>query len=240
MKFTLQFDETSNVKTKKELQIRVIYWSDADSIVVNRYLETRFIEKGDGDTLFKYLISSLDSNNLSLKQILTLAIDGPNVNKKVMRLFQEKLKDLNHKSLINIGSCSIHTVHNAYLKGLDSLFLDVSDFIIKIYYFFHHKDLRWSNYEKIQNDLKLPGHKFEKHVSTRWLTIGPAAERILEQYSGLEEYFLKFIPIKDSSTAKKQSYSDILQYLKDPSLKCILHFTSYVAHMFVVFENMFA
>lgn len=91
--FTLQYDETSNLKNKKELQIRVQYWSNTQNLVVNRHLITYFIEKADAFTLLKYLFKALDSHNLSLKKVLALSSDGPNVNKKVFRLFQEKLKN---------------------------------------------------------------------------------------------------------------------------------------------------
>ena len=91
--FTLQYNETGNVKSKKELQIRVQYWSDMENSIVNRHLVTYFIEKADAVTLLKYLLESLDSHNLSIKKVLALSSDGPNVNKKVFRLFLEKLKD---------------------------------------------------------------------------------------------------------------------------------------------------
>lgn len=231
-KVTIQFDETSNVKTKKELQIRIIYWSDLLGLIVNRHLETRFIERGNAATIFENLENSLDSNRLLQKQILTLARDGPNVNKTVFNKFQEKNKLLNIQPLVDIGSCTIHTIHNAFLKGLESLSIDISDFIIKVYYFFHHKDLRWSNYQKVQQNLNLPAHSFEKHISTRWLTMGPAADRILEQWTGLEEYFLKFIPSQDPKTSEKESYKDVIKYLKNPFLKCFLAFVSYMANIF--------
>ena len=73
--------------------------------------------------------------------------------------------------------------------------------------------------------------KFEKHCSTRWLTLGPACNRILEQMPVLKEYYLKFIAIKNSKTAKKQSYLDIVKYLQNPYIEPILHFTSYAAEI---------
>ena len=224
VKFTLQFDETSNVKTKKELQIRVIFWSNTEKKVVNRYLETKFIERGTGEIIFNNLLSTLDSKGLRLNQILTLAMDGPNVNKKVFRLFQEKLKELKYKNMIDIGSCDIHSMHNAFLKGLESMSVDVSDFIFQIHHFFIKEDSRYTEYEKIQEDLKLPSHRSIVHVPSRWLTIGQSAERLLEQFPGLTEYFLKFIPKKYPKTLPAQC-AEIIKYLKNPIIKCILQFT---------------
>lgn len=106
--------------------------------------------------------------------------------------------------------------------------LDISDFIIKVFYFFHNQHLRCKNFEKIQTDLKLPKHTFIKHISTRWLTIGPAAERVIEQLPALNEYFLKYIPRKEIATIKKQSYLDIIKYLKDTFLRPTLEFILYI------------
>ena len=61
----------------------------------------------------------LDSNFL-----LQLAMDGPNVN----TCFQEKLlKDLEEeldKSVLKLGTCSLHPVHTAFRKGINKLSFD--------------------------------------------------------------------------------------------------------------------
>ena len=194
--FSLLFDDTSNVKSKKEMQIRIRLWSHSENLVVCPHLQTYFIGSTTGQILFDHLNKSLDTNNLPMKRVLTLGCDGPNVNKTVLRLFQENLKSLNFKPLINRGTCEIHTAHNSFLKLCDCLSLDVSDFIIKIYYFFHKRDVRCETYETIEQDLNVPQHKFLKHISTRWLTLGPAAKRIEEQLPALSYYFLKYLPPK--------------------------------------------
>lgn len=105
---TLQFDESGNVQSKKELQIRTIFWSNVDNCVVNRYLGTYFIEKGDGHTILKYLIKALDDNGLKINKTLFLAMDGPNVNKKVFRLYQ---KIFFHKFLFLIKLYTYYSTH---------------------------------------------------------------------------------------------------------------------------------
>lgn len=109
-------------------------------------------------------MKALDSHGLSLKKLLILGSDRPNVNKMILRLFQENLKKLGCKCFIDIGTCLFHVAHNSFQKGLS---YNIDDLIIKVYYFFEKSDLRCQNYEKIQADLKLPKHKFSKHVRTR-------------------------------------------------------------------------
>lgn len=146
---TIQFDETCNNKNFKELQIRVIYWSESERLVVNRHLETKFIERATGEKLFEHLMQSMDSNGLTMKRVLTLGRDGPNVNKKVARLFVEKCKELHLKKMLDFGSCYLHIVNNAFLSRLKELSIDVGDLIENIKKFFDRSDLRQRHFEKI-------------------------------------------------------------------------------------------
>lgn len=49
-RFTVAFDETTNSAGEKELQIAIRFWSISKKIVVNRHLETFFINDGKGET----------------------------------------------------------------------------------------------------------------------------------------------------------------------------------------------
>ena len=128
------------------------------------------------------------------------------------------------KPLFDIGTCEIHIVHNFFLKGCDVLNLDISDCIVKVFYYFHHRDVRVETFEKIQGDLNLPKHVFIKHVSTRWLTLGPAAERMDEQLIAVDHYFLRYIPKNEKATQEKRKYIDIKKCLEDAHLKVSLQF----------------
>jgi len=77
---------------------------------------------------------AIENANLSLSKLLMLGCDGTNVNKKVIRLMYEQV--LLHKSnkLIDIGTCSIHMIHNAFFKGITKFDEEAEQFIIAIYY----------------------------------------------------------------------------------------------------------
>ena len=228
----LEFDETSSESSKKELQTRVQFWSKSTGKVENHFLEAYFIENGKADTIHKYLLQALNSSNISPQKVITLSMDGPPVNKKVFKLFNEHLKKSDSKPLLDVGSCSIHFVHNGFLNGIDELTLDVSDYIVKVFYFFYHKDVRRSKYKAIQEKLEVKQHNFEKHIETRWLTLGPAAEKMMGQMPALEEYFLRYIPLNDKKTMKTKRYLDIKEYLDNPLLIFYLKFASYTAEIF--------
>ena len=66
-------------------------------MIINWHLVTYFIQRGTGDVIFSFLMKALDEHGISLKQVLTLSRDGPNVNKTIFSLFQNKLKNQNLK-----------------------------------------------------------------------------------------------------------------------------------------------
>ena len=45
-----------------------------------------------------------------------------------------------------------------------------------------------------KRSLVIPTHAFLKQVDSRWLTLKPALEMIIEQWPGLIQYFLTDLP----------------------------------------------
>ena len=52
--------------------------------------------------------------------MVALGTDGPNTMKKVHRLFNEKLEGLRGYGLLEIGTSSLHIVHNAFGKAFET------------------------------------------------------------------------------------------------------------------------
>jgi hypothetical protein len=107
-----------------------------------------------------------------------------------------------------LGSCNLHICHNVFLKGLEAFGLDVDDFIINLYYFFHGWPQRQEDYLKIQVELKISTSKFIKHIKTRWLTMLDSCQRVLEQWPAIRKYFHIHSVQKEAvdQYAKIQSY----------------------------------
>lgn len=131
----------------------------------------------------------------------------------------EEMKIIRKKPLLEIGSCNIHISHNAFLKGLQEYGSDVQDFVLDLYYFFHGWPQREEDFQMIQDQLGLPKHKFIKHVTSRWLTLSDAAQRIIEQWLAIKKYFSNFIPSKRRDLTKTKRYQSICQSLSDQTFK---------------------
>lgn len=244
--FSLMYDETVNKSGAKELQLRIRYWSSHEEKVVTRHLDTTYMYHATAEDLYKNINCVIDKLNLSRQKFVMLGSDGPNVNKKVWRLINEDIKLANinkkcniNKGLANIGVCSIHTIHNAFLKGLEKLGHNCSDLIIAVKNFFKDRPSRWEDYQKIQIKMKVPQHCFIKHVSSRWLTLSDAAQRLLEQWKAVEHYFLKYIPKSCPNLEKTNTYKTIYNFLKSSRMKAEIIFVISSANLFTKFTGVF-
>lgn len=114
-----------------------------------------------------------------------------------------------------------------------------SDLIVAIKYFFKDKPLRWKEFGNIQSKLNIPRNHFVKHISTRWLTIAPAAARLMEQWMAIEEYFLKYIPKNCPYIEKTATYKPIRDFIKKLTMKAQIRFVIYSAKLFSFFTEKF-
>ncbi|CAI6357860.1 unnamed protein product [Macrosiphum euphorbiae] len=239
--YTLMFDETTNVTGAKELQIAVRYWSSRSNCIVCHHLKTFFIGKATGEDLFFKLKEALTSFDLSLHKLIMVGSDGPNINKKVLRLMNEELWIIRKKKLIDIGFCNIHLLHNAFLKGLKVFGENVSDLIVLMHNFFDGWPSRLEDFERIQTEMNMPNLRFIKHCSSRWLTIEPAANRLLLLWDAVNHYFLKYVPLKVHSLSKSPSFIRIASLLKKDALmlKAEIEFVLMSSKIFTRFTGSF-
>src|SRR5215469_14689484 len=223
-------------KAKKSFKLR----SDSKCLVISRHLQTFFIGKADAQTLYEKINNAISNAKLQFSKILMIGSDGPNVNKTVHKLFNDELIATRSHGLVNIGTCHIHIVHNAYLNALQAFGQDASDLTVSVYNYFDGWPSRVEEYAKIQEVHKLPQKKFLKHSPSRWLSFHCAAERLIEQWVGLEQYFLKFIPSnKNKSVINSSSYQKIRALLQCSTMKAQLHLAMSSAENFPTFTESF-
>jgi len=237
--YVLGFDETTNAGSQKELQIVVRYWSKDCERIVNRHLKTYFIGTATAKDIFNKLCEALENCQLPKKQLLMISCDGPNVNKSVKNLMAEERSLLSQKPLEEIGTCNIHIMHNAFKRGMDELGENASNLIFQVHDFFHGWPSRWEDYTAIQTQLKVPVHKFVKHVSSRWLSLQPAGRRLLEQWPAVEKYFLTYVPKSKSKLMESLKYQKILNLLQKSIMKAEVLFCCSSAHLITGFTGYF-
>ena len=237
--YSLQYDETTNNENVKELQVLIKFWSKCANKVVVHHLETFFIGKATADILKEKIKEAVNNVNLSLNYIIMLASDGPNVNKAVFRSLSNEIMQHRSKPLLDVGTCNIHSVHNAFSKALHKLGIEMSDFIIMIHSFIYDFPKRREEFESIQDKLKLPAHRLKKHVESRWLTLEEGCVVTIEQLPAIKDYFLNYIPKKVTNLTELRKYKAISNILKSPTFEAELNFVANSAKLFSGFTKLF-
>lgn len=100
--------------------------------------------------------------------------DGPRVNKNVFRIINEAVKVMpgREKGLLQVGTCNLHVINNAFLKGLETYGSDVSELILGLYYFFHGWPSRMEEYEQIQKEKKNSSAQIHKTFFNTMANVG--------------------------------------------------------------------
>ncbi|KAF2905628.1 hypothetical protein ILUMI_00548 [Ignelater luminosus] len=137
----------------------------------------------------------LDKNNLKNKLVAYCA-DNANTNfggvsKKGNKnvLVFNKLKQNVPQKLIDIG-CAAHIIHNTLQTAADLLPVDVDSVINKKYSHFYIFTVRIESLKTFCEEAETDYHKLLSTSKTRWLSLRPAIERILQLYAPLKSYFL--------------------------------------------------
>lgn len=120
---------------------------------------------------------------LDLKNLLSISMDGPNVNLRFLNNFQQTHAELHGgRQLIFVGSCGLHTLHNSLKTGFSTWNLEKQ--LRAMHFVFHDVPARREDYTKLTGSSLFPlpfcGH--------RWVENLPVAERAIEVWPKLKEY----------------------------------------------------
>ena len=100
------------------------------------------------------------------------------------KLFQLMFPDDRNHLLINIGSCGLHIVHNAFKAGFEATGWDVKSFLWALYTIFYETPARREDYTAITSSVVFP-LKFCLH---RWVENATVAARALIILPHLKKY----------------------------------------------------
>lgn len=120
--FVVGFDESLNkVAQKGQMDVFVRFWlsSKENCNVVTQYFNSTFLNHATGEKLLDAFLKWLE--NLNLRKLLQVSMDGPNVNIKFLRLLKQYLNEdtKSHLTILDIGSCGLHVVHNAFKTAFE-------------------------------------------------------------------------------------------------------------------------
>ena len=181
--FVILFDESFNPVTQsKQMDIHVRFFDDASCEVRTRYFASAFLGHATAAGMVDVFVEKCTALNLS--HMIQLSMDGPNVNWSFYSKLMAEVHDDRHRKLIDIGSCGLHVVHNAFKVGFDPTGWDLKSFLWALHRIFHETPARREDYTLITDSAIFP-MKFCLH---RWVENARVAARALLMIAPLKKY----------------------------------------------------
>ena len=238
--FTLHFDETVTAQTKKQMDLLIRYWSETDHEVKVKYLASLMFGSATAINVVKEMTYALDKLGVPIKLMVSLGMDGPNVNKSIRDKLNDIKKEKGFPKLVMCPpSCLIHVCYNSFRKGLAQFGQNAEELCLNLYYFFKKSPCRKSELYEIEEKLGLDELVVLHHVQSLWLSLVPTLERFLTVKQALKKLLLEEMPKKDKNIGKNDKYLAIKRSLESKEVEIEVEFLISMKPIFDVFMTKF-
>ncbi|CAF5111813.1 unnamed protein product, partial [Rotaria sp. Silwood1] len=205
--------DASNKGNRKMFPFAVQYF--AETGVARGLVE--FIEDPheSANDIVKNICKIIKDHNLKIENLTSLGADNANVNFGEYHSVFKLLKDLQPR--LRKGNCYGHVLHNSVKTAHDDLPIDIETILCKAYSYFSRSAKRLESLKEYFEFVQVDFDVLLKHISTRWLSLLPSIERLLEKFEPVKQFFLN----QPTSTKAQQVLNAFFQ--NDEGL-CILNF----------------
>ncbi|XP_027140125.1 uncharacterized protein LOC113746890 [Larimichthys crocea] len=137
-------------------------------------------------------------------------MDGPNVNWKAFSLLQKEMQKQVDRSLLNIGSCGLHILHNSFREGCKTTGWDIEHTLSSLYWLFHDCPARHEDFVTATGCSTVM-LKFCKH---RWLENVTVTDRALKLWPYVQIYVERVLR-GELPNPKTKSFETVKNSTKD-------------------------
>ena len=177
---------------------------------------------------------------MPLSLMLSLGMDGPNINKSILSKLNTMKKDKGWKQLVNCPtSCLTHVCHNSFRKGLLKCGFNAEKLCINLFYFFNKTSARQKDLFDIEQSLGLEEQVLQHHVQNRWLSLVPALQHLLHIKDALKKLLLEELPKQDKKIKENEKYLDVKKGLESKEAAVEIKFLMAVKPLFDEFITKF-
>ena len=148
------------------------YWDSNDTVKLS-YWASSLLGHSTHFDLLKHFNQSLWG--LDLSKMLQVPMDGPAINSKFFDALINYRSKCELPQLINIGSCSLHTVHGALKTVVESTSLNIKQTLKGIWQILHESPARREVFVSVTGTNKYPLF----FCSTRWVESKSVTDRAM-------------------------------------------------------------
>ena len=156
--FVALFEESFNCVAKKtQTDLHIRFWYFNKDVVATRYYSSEFLGTSSANDICSHFERCLDP--LEKEKLLQVSSDGPNVNLLLLKILAEKCKDEELSQLIDLGTCGLHTAHNAFKHGQKASDWQLKKLMTSMSKIFHEAPGRRADYKTITDTTITITHK---------------------------------------------------------------------------------
>lgn len=204
----LGFDESLNkVVGRTQMDVNVRFWDEEKEEVITRYLTSSFLGRSRATDLLSSFIEV--TKGIPKSKILQISMDGPNVNWLFLKEYKAHSAEL---KLLELGSCGLHCMHNAFKDAIKATHWDISLFLRALYNLFKNVPARRALYTQYSGSTMFP----KKFCCIRWLENSAVAQRAIDIAPNIQK-FIDGVK-KDKIEPKCESFMLVCKFMKDPLL----------------------
>ena len=202
-------------------ELKVRFWSRKFDEVCDAFLTYNTVGHETADIQVNHIKNSLANDGLTLENVIQLSRDSPNVMKSLYNKLKIEASAAGNSKLLD-APCYLHSVHNAFRKGVLSLTVNLSDTLEDLFGFFKHSTARREDVTGVRMELsERVGEDFSesltqfylRHVESRWLEMQQCLVRLVSLWGSSVDYLLTYLPNSKSSADKKTMTSERYQRL---------------------------
>ena len=238
--FTLHFDEIVTAQKRKQMDLLVRFWSEIHNEVKVKYLTSIMFGHAKAADVVTEIMQALENLSLPFKLMLSLGMDGPNVNKSILAKMNQLKKEKGYPELVQSPrSCLIHVCHNSFRSGLKKYGSDAEELCLNLYYFISKSPARREDLLVIEEALGLDELVLLRHVQSQWLSLVPALQRVISMKAALVKLFVDELPKNDKNITKNDKYWTIRNALESKEVEIQMEFLISIKPIFDEFLTKF-
>ena len=187
--YSVLVDESTDITVTKQLGVCILYYSKNKECPVSTFLKLLEIDSGDAKTIVKGVKVILADFGLDLQKMRGIGSDNASVMVgKDNGVYALLKREIPHLILI---PCACHSIQLALSHSCKEELPAHLEFIFsETHNWFHRSSIRQKCYNELYNTLYDEDPlKILQIAGTRWISIEPVCERVLNQWEALTEYF---------------------------------------------------